>query len=59
MRRMRWKFWKWGAKQAEAKETPKPRQAPWLPKPYAERQIIALQRTVGNQVVLKWLGLRS
>lgn len=56
---MRWKFWKSEAKQAAAEEAPKPREALMLPKPYAERQIIALQRTVGNQAVLKWLGLRQ
>jgi hypothetical protein len=55
---MRWKFWKSEAKQSIENEAPKPREAPRLPKPYAERQIIALQRTVGNQAVLKWLGLR-
>lgn len=55
---MRWKFWRSEAKQAAAEEAPKSKEGFMLPRFYAERQIIALQRTVGNQAVLKWLGLR-
>ena len=59
---MEWRFWKWGKKgksRAEnAKQASRPTAQLRLSKPYAERQILAMQRTVGNQAVLRWLGLR-
>ncbi len=62
---MEWRFWKWGKKKSyEGMEKARPRKSAaqetgWLPKPYSHRQILALQRTVGNQAVLRWLGLRK
>ncbi len=53
---MEWRFWKWARKRKSGVDR---RQAPRLPKPYSYRQVIALQKTVGNQAVLRWLGLRK
>jgi hypothetical protein len=62
---MEWRFWRWG-KQRKNDETERARlgkqaakETAWLPKPYSHRQILALQRTVGNQAVLRWLGLHK
>jgi hypothetical protein len=62
---MEWRFWKWrkNRKTEEEKAVPPAKaevnERPGLSKPYAQRHIIALQRTVGNQAVLRWLGLRE
>jgi hypothetical protein len=55
---MEWRFWKW-ARTRKRKSGVARTQAPRLPKPYSYRQVIALQKTVGNQAVLWWLGLRK
>jgi hypothetical protein len=62
---MEWKFWKRKSK----RELDGPRrngartraEAPFtqLPKPYTHRELIALQCVVGNQAVLRLLGLRE
>jgi hypothetical protein len=62
---MDWKFWKRKRKRAldaagrtgarTRAETPFAQ----LPKPYAQRELIALQRYAGNQAVLRLLGLRE
>jgi hypothetical protein len=64
---MEWRFWKWkwrrNRKSKGEKAIPPAKvevnESPGLSKPYAQRQIIALQRTVGNQAVLRWLGVRG
>jgi hypothetical protein len=62
---MEWRFWKWRRKKKSKEEKAVPpakaevNERPGLSKPYAQRQIIALQRTVGNQAVLRWLGVRG
>ena len=53
---MDWRFWK---KAGRWKKKIERTQAARLPKPYSHRQVIALQKTVGNQAVLRWLGLQK
>lgn len=60
---MDWKFWK--RRRKSTKETSEQRAArtnaaerfAWLPKSYAQQQILALQRIVGNAAVLRLLGV--
>lgn len=60
---MDWKFWK--QRKKNVKEVSKQRSTrtnsadrfSHLPKSYAQQQILALQRTVGNRAVLRLLGV--
>lgn len=60
---MKWKFWK---RKSDANDRRKPTargrtENPFarLANPYAQRQLIALQRVAGNQAVLQLLGVRG
>jgi hypothetical protein len=59
---MNWKFWKRGKASRKETSSPKATRTTFadrfsrLPEAYAQQQILALQRVVGNSAVLRLLG---
>jgi hypothetical protein len=61
---MEWKFWRRKSKgelDGTSRNARTPAESPFaqLAKTYGQRELIALQRVVGNQAVLKLLGVRE